>query len=138
MPDSTENYLGYLLARCSYEVSARFHQKLKSEGVHVITWRVLASIRNQPYTVNEIARRVLVNQSTLSKALDRMELDELIERQPLPDFRSKINVTITDKGETLINRLINMANEYEDRSFEHMSETEIQQLRFLLRRLIDV
>ena len=138
MTDSEENYLGYLLARCSYEVSARFHQKLKSEGVHVITWRVLASIRKQPYTVNEIARLVLVNQSTLSKALDRMELDKLIERQPLPDFRSKINVVITEKGETLINRLINMANEYEDRSFKHMSEAEMQQLRFLLRRLIDI
>ena len=137
MAEFSENYLGYLLARCSYEVSARFHQRLKSEGVHVITWRVLASVRKQSHSVNELARRVLVNKSLLGKALDRMESDKLVERQPIPEYPSKINVVITDKGEKLIQRLINMANEYEDRSFKHMSETQMQQLRFLLQSLID-
>ena len=138
MANFSENYLGYLLARSSYEVSALFHHKLKSEGVHVITWRVLASIRRQSRTVNDLAKRVLVNQSTLSKALERMERDELIERQPVPNFRSKINVSITEKGEKLIGRLINMANDYENRSFQHMSDEDMLQLKHLLHRLIDV
>ena len=137
MSEFSESYLGYLLARCSYEVSARFHHKLKSEGVHVITWRVLASILKQPCTIKELSLKVLLNQATLIKALNRMEGEELIEQQPIPESRSKVNIVITDKGEKLIHRLINMANEYEDSSFNHMNETEIQQLRFLLQRLIE-
>ena len=137
MSEFSKNYLGYLLARCSYEVSAQFHHKLKSEGVHVITWRVLASILKQPLSVSELTHRVLVNKSNLDKALDRMVSDQLVERQPMPNYPRKVNVVITDKGEKLIQRLINMANEYEDSSFKHMSETEMQQLRFLLQRLIE-
>ena len=137
MADFSDNYLGYLLARCSYEVSAQFHQKLKSEGVHVITWRVLASTRRQSRTVNDLAERVLVNQSTLSKALDRMENDDLIERQPVPEFRSKVAVSITEKGQELIDRLIDLANDYESISFRQMSNDDKKKLKQLLTQLID-
>jgi len=136
MPEFTENYLGYLLARCSYEVSASFHAKLKEEDVSVLVWRVLSSVRNQAHTVNELAAKVLVNQSTLSKALDRMERDALIRRERLPEYRSKINVKITQRGIKLIDRLIEVANEYEDHSLDHMEENELQDLRDLLRKLI--
>ena len=137
MANFSDNYIGYLLARCSYEVSAQFHHKLKSEGVHVITWRVLASIRRQARTVNDLAERVLVNQSTLSKALDRMERDDLIERQPVPEFRSKVEISITEKGQELIDRLIDLANDYENLSLRQMSNDDMRQLKKLLHRLID-
>ena len=138
MPEFTNNYLGYLLARCSYEVSAKFHQKLKEEGVPVIAWRVLSSIRQDADTVNELAKKVLVNQSTLSKALDRMERDTLISRQRDPEFRSKINVEITTRGKKLIDRLIDIANQHEEQTFSRLSESDMQELRGLLRKLIDL
>ncbi|MFT5611870.1 MAG: DNA-binding MarR family transcriptional regulator [Polaribacter sp.] len=138
MPEFTNNYLGYLLARCSYEVSAQFHQKLKEEGVPVITWRVLSSIRNQADTVNQLAKKVLVNQSTLSKALDRMERDELIRRQRDPEFRSKINIQITNQGMEMIDRLINIANQHEEQTFNRLSESDMQDLRGLLKKLIEL
>ena len=138
MPEFSNNYLGYLLARCSYEVSAQFHQKLKEEGVPVITWRVLSSIRHNADTVNEVAKKVLVNQSTLSKALDRMERDKLIQRQRDPEFRSKINVQITNQGIKMIDRLIAIANQHEEQTFNRLSESDMQHLRSLLKMLIDL
>jgi len=136
MPDFAENYLGYLLARCSYEVSASFHAQLKEEGISVLVWRVLSSIRDRANNVNDLASKVLVNQSTLSKALDRMERDKLIKRERDPEFRSRINVSITRKGKSIIDRLIDIANTHEDNSFDHMSEADMHQLRSLLRKLI--
>jgi DNA-binding MarR family transcriptional regulator len=138
MPEFTNNYLGYLLARCSYEVSAQFHQKLKEEGVPVITWRVLSSIRQNADTVNQLAKKVLVNQSTLSKALDRMERDKLIIRQRDPEFRSKINVQISNQGMKMIDRLIDVANQHEEHTFNKLSESDMQDLRGLLKQLIDL
>lgn len=138
MPEFTNNYLGYLLARCSYEVSAQFHQKLKEEGVPVITWRVLSSIRQNADTVNQLAKKVLVNQSTLSKALDRMERDKLIIRQRDPEFRSKIRVQISEQGMTMIDRLIDIANQHEEQTFNKLSESDMQDLRGLLKKLIDL
>ena len=136
MPEFTDNYLGYLLARCSYEVSAPFHAKLKEEGVTVLTWRVLSSVRNTSDTVNELAAKVLVNQSTLSKALDRMERDNLIERERDPEYRSKIKIRITSQGKNLIDRLIEIANDHGDQSLDHMTNADLQQLRLLLSKLI--
>ena len=138
MPEFTNNYLGYLLARCSYEVSAQFHQKLKEEGVPVITWRVLSSIRNKADTVNQLAKKVLVNQSTLSKALDRMERDKLISRERDPEFRSKIIVQITKQGMKVIDRLIDIANQHEEETFNRLSESDMQDLRGLLKKLINL
>lgn len=138
MPEFTNNYLGYLLARCSYEVSAQFHQKLKEEGVPVITWRVLSSIRNRADTVNQLAKKVLVNQSTLSKALDRMERDKLISRERDPEFRSKIIVQITKQGMKVIDRLIDIANQHEEETFNRLSESDMQDLRGLLKKLINL
>ncbi len=138
MPEFASNYLGYLLARCSYEVSAKFHQKLKEEGVSVITWRVLSSIREHPDTVNKLADKVLVNQSTLSKALDRMERDQLIKRERDPSYRSKTNIEITSHGRKLIDRLIQIANDHEDNSFEHMTDQDVSELRRLLKQLVDI
>lgn len=136
MPEFAENYLGYLLARCSYEVSAEFHQQLKSQGVAVLTWRVLSSIRHKPETVNELAAKVLVNQSTLSKALDRMERDHLIRRQRDPDFRSRILVEITANGIALVDDLIELANDHETDIVDHLSKDEMTTLRELLSKLI--
>ncbi len=137
MPEFAENYLGYLLARCSYEVSAPFHNRLKEQGISVLTWRVLSSIRYQADTVNNLANKVLVNQSTLSKALDRMEKEQLVQREQLPEFRSKTNVIITAKGIAQIDGLIDEANEYEEHSLNHLNNEELQQLRQLLRKLIE-
>ena len=136
MPEFSNNYLGYLLARCSYEVSAEFHQKLKQEGVSVLTWRVLASVQQQPDTVNHLAKKVLVNQSTLSKALDRMERDELISRNRDPEFKSRTHIAISEAGNKLIDRLIRIANEHEDHAFSNMSQTELKQLRGLLQKIL--
>lgn len=138
MPEFVNNYLGYLLARCSYEVSAKFHQQLKEEGVPVLTWRVLSSIRQNADSVNKLAKKVLVNQSTLSKALDRMERDGLLSRQRDPEFRSKINVAITAAGKELIDSLIDIANQHEQQTFERLSKSDMQELRRLLRKLVDL
>ena len=136
MPEFARHYLGYLLARCSYEVSAAFHAKLKDAGVSVLTWRTLSSIRDRPDTVNELAKKVLVTQSTLSKALDRMERDNLIKRERDPDFLSKTNITITDDGIQLIDQLTDIANQFEGDSIKLLSEAELQELKLLLRKLI--
>ena len=53
-----DNYLLYLLARASNEVSAQFHARLKSHGLHVPEWRVLASLSDgDGMTVGELADR---------------------------------------------------------------------------------
>jgi DNA-binding MarR family transcriptional regulator len=137
MPQFFENYLGYLLARAELEANKPFHDHLKTKGISLMTWRVLASIRNEPTSVNELAKRVLVNQSTLSKALDRFERDELLSRARDSKQHRRINVSITTKGKELIDNLIPIAREHEERAFQYMSAEEKLNLKTMLQKLIE-
>ena len=136
MPQFVGSYLGYLLAQAGLKVNEEFHQYIKSQGVALLTWRILASIHNEPTSVNELAKRVLVNQSTLSKALDRLEKDDLVSRNRDATQYRRVNVSITPKGTEIV-KLIPIANEYEERAFEHMPAGERKKLKVVLQQLID-
>ena len=137
MPEFVGSYLGYLLAQAGLKVNEEFHQYLKSQGIALLTWRILASIRHEPNSINELAKRVLVNQSTLSKALDRLERDELVSRHRDTAEYRRVNASITPKGKEVVDALIPVANEYEKRAFEHMPAGERNKLKIVLQQLID-
>lgn len=137
MSEFFHNYLGYLLARSSFNTSRELHQRLKQEGVSVLTWRILAAVQKNSKTVNELAALVLVNQSTLSKALDRLEAEGLVQRIQDQQQKRKTNVSITTKGQQLIGRLIPIAKEYEQNSFSQLNEKEKSSLREILKKLLD-
>src|SRR5690606_15491283 len=44
MPRFVDDYLSYLLARASHQVSRAFHAQLKPYGLSVPQWRVLATL----------------------------------------------------------------------------------------------
>ena len=70
----TDNYLLYLLAQASSEASAQFHAELKKQGIPVLNWRILASLYpERRLTIGELAHHALANQTTLTRAVDRLE-----------------------------------------------------------------
>lgn len=131
-----ENYLAFLLAKASHLVSGGFHQRLKSLGVSISAWRILAVLHDSERTVGELADLVLLNQPTLSKALDKMEKDGLVARRREEENRRVVMISITDKGMALVNQLIPLANRHEVQSFGHFSAVEKTQLVELLQKTI--
>lgn len=136
MPDFTESYLGYLLAACSHKVSADFHQHLAEQGIPVITWRVLGSLQNGALTVNELVQKVLVKQSTLSKALTRMEANDLVRKTTNPEHRRQVYVELTARGKKKVTKLVETANQKEKSVFNTMPVKEQKKLKELLRQLL--
>ena len=67
-----------------------------------------------------------------------MERDKLISRQRDPEYRSKIIVKISAQGRMLIDRLIDIANEYEEQSITNLSDADIRELRRLLSQLVNL
>jgi DNA-binding MarR family transcriptional regulator len=131
-----ENYLAFLLAKASHQISGEFHQRLRDMGVSIGTWRILGALSDRDHTVGSLAEIVLMNQPTLSKALDKLEQDALITRERQAHNRRSVSVAITEKGMTLAQQLIGMANQHEAEVFSAMSEQDQTHLRGLLRQLI--
>ena len=94
-----DDYLLYLLARASSEVSAQFHTRLKQRGLQVPEWRVLASLSDgDGMTVGELAARALQRQPTMTKIINRMEVSNLIERRQGAPDRRQVRIHITPEG----------------------------------------
>lgn len=131
-----DDYLAYLLARTSELVSEGFHARLKEQGISVTIWRLLSSLSERPRTVGELAALALLQPSTTSKALDRLETQGLISRSPDPDSRRVVVVTLTEAGREMTDRLLPLAEAHEQEVLSGFSEDAQTDFKNTLRGLI--
>ncbi len=74
--------LPYLLQRSSYLITARFHSYMKLNGVSVSRWRMLAwLLENEPYSINDLSRQLLLKQPTVTQLVDKAVRDGLLRKQ---------------------------------------------------------
>ena len=132
-----DDYLAYLLARASHLVSRQFHAQLKPRGMPVPVWRVLSALSDgdgQPVT--ELARLTLFKQPTLTKVIDRMSRQGLVERRASARDRRKVLVYITPKGRALVTDLLARAKQHEREVLAGYSDSEVERLKAALHTLI--
>jgi len=136
-PRFIDDYLLYLLARASHVVSAEFHEQLRRRGVSVPVWRVLASlIGSAGETVTHLAGACLLQQPTMTKLLDRMVRDGLVQRgQDLRD-RRVVRVLLTPRGEALSADLAQAARLHEADLLARYPEAEALAIKDLLRAIL--
>jgi MarR family transcriptional regulator, organic hydroperoxide resistance regulator len=133
-----DDYLLYLLALASHQASGEFHAQLKAMGVPVVTWRVLGALSDvDGETVSALARHVLANQPTLTKIIDRMARDGLVERCASAGDRRKVLVKITERGRAMVAELRRRAKSHEAEVLAGYDPAEATRLKAMLRTLID-
>lgn len=100
MDDTTEQWpLGRLLSAAARSVERDWDERLRAIGLpHAALIAVDILIRTGPTGADTIARTARVQPQTMSRTLERMERDGLIERSPHPDDRRRRLVTVTDRG----------------------------------------
>ncbi len=134
----TEDYLLFLLAQASAAASAAFHAELARQGISVSTWRILASLYpDQQLKVGVLARKCLLKQPTLTRALDRLALDGLVRRTHATDDRRGVLVSLTERGRERAAPLVARAHAHERAILRPYSEPAAAELKRRLRQLID-
>lgn len=87
--------------------------------------------------MRDLADRVLLSKSGLTRLVDRMAADGLVDRQPCDDDRRVVHAVLTEKGRS---RLVGAAPVHlrgiEQHFGQHLSEDEAETLRELLERLV--
>jgi len=132
-----DDYLAYLLARASHLVSRQFHAQLKPRGMAVPVWRVLSTLSDgDGLPVTELAKITLFKQPTLTKVIDRMSKQGVVERRASERDRRKVLVYITPKGRALVADLLVRAKQHEQDVLAGHSEAEIERLKAALHTLI--
>jgi MarR family transcriptional regulator, organic hydroperoxide resistance regulator len=136
-PRFIDDYLLYLLARASHVVSTEFHEQLRRRGVSVPVWRVLASlIGSAGETVTGLAQVCLLQQPTMTKLLDRMVRDGLVQRTQDARDRRVVRVVLTPRGEALSGELADAARLHEADLLARHPEAEALAIKSLLRAIL--
>jgi DNA-binding MarR family transcriptional regulator len=131
-----DDYLSYLLARASFQVSREFHAQLKPFGLSVIEWRVLASLEGDGLSLGELADAVLFKQPTVSKLVDRMVRDGWVRRAKVDGDRRKTRIRLAPRGRTVVRELLRKAKAHEATCLSGHKDSEIVALKIILRELI--
>ena len=133
-----DDYLLYLLARASSLVSGQFHERLRPHGLDVAGWRILATLSDgDGLSVGELAASVLFQQPTLTKMIDRMEGEGLVERRREDRDRRKVRVFITAEGRRKVRGVLSAAKAHEAEILNGYTVEESRSLKAVLRTLIE-
>lgn len=96
-----------LVARANHLLTESFHAQLRAHGVSGTEWRVLAALAERDGTaMTELAELVLFKQPTLTKAVDRMERAQLVERRTPEQDRRRTLVHLTERGRRIVGPLV--------------------------------
>lgn len=91
--------MGRLLAAAARRVERDWDERLREIGLpHAGLIAIDILIRTGPTGADTIARAARVQPQTMSRTLERLERDGLVERTPHPDDRRRRVVTVTEAG----------------------------------------
>ena len=115
------------------QLKSRIATVLKNEGVTMQQYNVLRIVNGsgeEGITTSEIRERMLDKMSDASRMVDRLESMELLRKQRDRDDRRVLHVFLTEKGQALVQRL--MQQDTIDQLASGVKEESAQQLNKLL------
>jgi len=131
-------YPFYLLGHLDHRYTEVMESALAERRLSRPMWRSLISLRdNGPRSIGQLADITLLKRSTLSRVVDRMERDGLVERRTDGDDLRIINVHITEAGQDALGHVIQVAGRVYARAIEGLSDRELNELVALLSRMLD-
>ncbi len=105
-PDKLNQLTSYLLNRISHRYNQTILAQLKDVGLTTTSARVIVCLKvHGELTINELCVHAIAEQPAMSRALDRMEEEQLVSRH-VGDRDSRVRVIrLTAEGEALYDKI---------------------------------
>jgi len=128
------------LVRAQQVLLAQFEADLKQGGLPPLRWYDVLLELHRAGTTGlrqfEIGEAVLLSKYNVSRLLDRLEKENLLERCACEDDGRGARVQITDAGRDMLKRMWPVyGSAIHERFAQYFNKTELQQLARLLGRL---
>ena len=133
-----EDSIGFQVNATAVRLKNELHRAFKSHGYHVTPehWAVLNCLwEEEGQTQSEIAERIVKDKTNLTRILDVMEKNGLIERHPHEKDRRSYRIFPTEKGRDLKTRLIPIAIQLNQIVTKGFSEKEREVVVRLMKRI---
>lgn len=132
-----DNFAPYLMNRIMGRYNADIRQQTTAMGLTTPKMRALAVLSVvDGLLIRDLAVYAVVEMSTLSRALDQLEAQSLVQRVPDPIDNRATRISITPAGrDTFETHWPTMARAYE-RMFENISDSERQVFVGTLKKIL--
>jgi DNA-binding MarR family transcriptional regulator len=128
------------LLRASRHVQRGIERQLVAFGLKMTDFNSLAALRRTgaPYRMApaDLSRSLLLTSGGLTKRIDRLEHDGLIERTPALDDRRSVLVGLTSAGLALADEAVTVHLRNEARLIQALSSEDMDALTSVLRTLL--
>lgn len=126
----------YWLAKADRAYLARLELAMGTVGMDIPRWRVLMVLHGKTTaSVKELSDHSIVKLSTMTKIIQRMQIDELVSTAPSSTDGRVTQVTITEKGEQAGKAAWQEANAVMENAFDGFTDAEQNTIKKLLRKL---
>ena len=119
-------------------IADKFNELLKPFDISTEQFNVLRILRGQkgkPANMCVIQERMLAKTSNTTRLVDKLLLKELVTRTVCQENRRKIEVLITAKGLSILTELDPKVIDFEKNMVQKLSNSELEQLNFLLEKI---
>ncbi|WP_395713791.1 MarR family winged helix-turn-helix transcriptional regulator [Reyranella sp.] len=131
-----DSYLPYLLNRAGNRIATAFGEEVRPLGATLQMWRVLAALRERDgRRMGDLSATTSIEVSTLTRLVDTMETKGLVARRRAADDARAIVLQVTPAGRRLTQRIVPIAERYEQVALAGFSPAEAERLKAALRRL---
>ncbi|HOP70288.1 MAG TPA: MarR family transcriptional regulator [Bacillota bacterium] len=125
-----------LLRHVAFIIKKRGRDILSDFDITTPQFLALVVLKDRPgITMGELCERLYLACSTATDLIDRMEKNGYLERNRDADDRRVIRLSITEKGQNIIDQVINARRRYVDSILKQLTQEEIDQLAQALEKL---
>ena len=126
----------YWLAKADRAYSSKLATSLQRHGLDIPGWRVLMILHaRQSASVTELADHSITKLSTMTKIVQRMQGEGLVDCKANPEDRRVTIVHITSRGDEIGEKAWQEAKRIANQAFSDFSERDLATLNELLRKL---
>jgi DNA-binding MarR family transcriptional regulator len=134
-PDESAAYLMRRIITC---MAAEIDHKLEPQGLTSAQWVPLFKLYvGEAFTVAELARQCQLDGGAMTRLLDRLEDKGLVARVRSSEDRRVVNLELTAAGREAAKQIPAVLCKVQNAFLQGLSVEEWQQLKGLLRRVLD-
>ncbi|HEX7760683.1 MAG TPA: MarR family transcriptional regulator [Caulobacteraceae bacterium] len=115
-------YFFYLLFQAQRRRDMTFDAALAEGGLNITRWRTLSVIRRlDECTMKDLAGFTAIDRTTLTRSVDQLVEQGLVNRATPPGDRRKVVLTLTEAGDTFFQAAIGLLDAFNREALEGVS-----------------
>ena len=129
------------LAAYGTTMRALEHEMLEDQGISLTWYEILARLDAAPeglMQMKDLAECILLSRSGLTRLIDRMAAEGLVDRLPCPEDRRGTYAAITDEGRNSLRRAMpSHIRSIDEHFLRYLDVFDVQALQRVLKKVLD-